>query len=243
MDYAMYASLLIITLGTSVITLFTGFGVGTILMPVMSLFFDIKVAILLAAIVHFCNNASRLLLYRQAIDRQILRRFGLLSIAGAFVGSYVQLSLDGAFLKSGVGCFLVVYALLSLSPQMPQVELPAKLDALGGFLSGLLGGLIGNQGAIRSLYLLKYHLPKESMIASAACIALLIDATRIPFYLYGNKAILQEQALLLVLIIAASIGGTLIGGQLLPKVSYYLFKNIILVAILLLGVGMIFGIL
>ena len=60
-----YVVLISISLLTSIITLFTGFGVGTIMMPVMALFFDVKVAIFLAAIVHFFNNISRLLLYHK----------------------------------------------------------------------------------------------------------------------------------------------------------------------------------
>ena len=86
-----YISLISITLLTSVITLFTGFGVGTIMMPVMALFFDVKVAIFLAAIVHFFNNISRILLYRRDLRLDILRRFGVVSVAGAFIGSFAQL--------------------------------------------------------------------------------------------------------------------------------------------------------
>ncbi len=49
-----YIVLVPVTLATSVITLFTGFGVGTILMPIMALFFDVKVAIFLAADCRYC---------------------------------------------------------------------------------------------------------------------------------------------------------------------------------------------
>jgi hypothetical protein len=111
-----YVSLISVTLLTSVITLFTGFGVGTIMMPVMAMFFDVKIAIFLAAIVHFFNNLSRILLYRRDLRRDILRRFGVVSIAGAFLGSFAQLYLRSSWLKTGVGIFLSLFALFSLLP-------------------------------------------------------------------------------------------------------------------------------
>lgn len=237
-----YISLILITLLTSVITLFTGFGVGTIMMPVMALFFDVKVAIFLAAIVHFFNNLSRILLYRRDLRRDILRRFGVVSIAGAFLGSFAQLYLQSAWLKTGVGIFLSLFALVSLLPFPIRWKFPPAVDVAGGFLSGLIGGLIGNQGAIRSLYLLNYRLDKQELIASAAMIAVVIDATRIPVYAVSNFGYLRENLTLMLLVILASIAGTLIGGRILPKVSYEFFRRIILVAVLGLGISMTVGI-
>lgn len=233
-----YTLLIFVTLGTSVVTLFTGFGVGTIMMPVMALFFDVKVAIFLAAIVHFFNNMSRLVLYRSELNWKIIQRFGVVSIIGAFIGSYIQIYLDSTWLKVGVGLFLTTYALLSLIPNDLKFKLPSSVDFVGGFLSGLIGGLIGNQGAIRSLYLLNYGLEKKELIVSSALIAIVIDSTRIPVYAYTNFQYLQENIVLLTLIVLSAIIGTVVGSRILPSFSYDLFKKIILVGILILGVLM-----
>ena len=115
--YSQYVILVLITLITSVVTLFTGFGVGTIMMPVMALFFDVKVAIFLAAIVHLFTNISRLALYRSEIKWEIIQRFGIVSIIGAFIGSYSQIYLDSDWLKVGIGLFLMIYALFLLIPK------------------------------------------------------------------------------------------------------------------------------
>lgn len=236
-----YVSLISVTLLTSVITLFTGFGVGTIMMPVMALFFDIKVAIFLAAIVHFFNNISRILLYRRDLRRDILRRFGVVSIAGAFIGSFAQLYIQSVKLKTGVGIFLSLFALVSLLPFPIRWKFPPAVDVAGGFLSGLIGGLIGNQGAIRSLYLLNYRLDKQELIASAAMIAVVVDATRIPVYAVSNYGYLRENLMLMMLVVFAAIAGTVIGGRILPKVSYEFFRRIILLAVLGLGIMMAAG--
>ncbi len=237
-----YLFLILLTLVASTITLFTGFGVGTILMPALALFFDVKIAVFLAAIVHLCNNLSRLALYHAAIDWGVIRRFGVISLCGAFAGSYAQLYLESSWLKQGVGLFLLLYGVWGFLPQKPAVSLPDKLDVAGGFLSGLLGGLIGNQGAIRSLYFLHYGLEKSRLIASGALIAVIIDLTRIPVYAYAHQKYLAENAALLSLIVAASIVGTLLGGRLLPHVSADLFKRIILCGVALLGMLMLIGV-
>ena len=238
-----YLLLLFLTLAASLITLFTGFGVGTVLMPALALFFDVKIAVFLAAIVHLCNNLARLWLYHASIEWRIIRRFGVISLGGALLGSFAQFYLASSWLKHGVGMFLLVYAVWQLLPQKPSLQLPDKLDIIGGFLSGLLGGLIGNQGAIRSLYLLHYGLEKKSLIASGALIAVIIDLTRIPVYAYDHRQYLVENAVLLTLIVAASICGTLLGSKLLPKLSAALFQKIILFAVALLGAAMLFGVL
>jgi uncharacterized membrane protein YfcA len=208
------------------------------MLPVMALFFDVKVAIFLTAIVHFFNNMSRIALYRSEINWRIIQRFGIVSLIGAFIGSYAQIYIDSDWLKVGVGLFLTIYALFSLIPNTITVKMPNGIDIIGGFLSGLIGGLIGNQGAIRSLYLLNYGLEKKELIVSSALIAIIIDSTRIPVYAYTNFQYLQEIIVLLSLIVLSSILGTVTGSKVLPKVSYDLFKNMILVGVLVLGVLM-----
>lgn len=237
-----YLVLVPVTLATSIITLFAGFGVGTIMMPVMALFFDVKVAIFLAAIVHFFNNVSRLVLYRSEINWQIIKRFGVVSVIGAFIGSFAQIYLDSNWLKTGVGLFLVIYSILTLAPGKVNLQFPRSIDFAGGFLSGLVGGLIGNQGAIRSVYLLRYGLQKQELVVTAALIAVIIDSTRIPVYAYSNFQYLQDNILLLSTVVASAILGTVAGSRLLPKVSYDLFKRIILIGVLILGTLMMFRI-
>ncbi|MDF2634721.1 MAG: hypothetical protein K0R78_1595 [Pelosinus sp.] len=237
-----YIVLIPVTVATSFITLFTGFGVGTIMMPVMSLFFDVKVAIFLAAIVHFFNNISRLMLYRSEINWGIIQRFGVISIIGAFIGSFAQIYIDSSWLKVVLGAFLIVYSLLALTSNKIKLQLSANVDFIGGFLSGLIGGLIGNQGAIRSLYLLNYGLEKKELIVSSALIAVIIDSTRIPVYAYFNYQYMQANSILLSTIVVSSILGTMLGSKMLPKVSYDLFKRIVLVGVLIMGVLMILSV-
>ena len=160
-DLIRFLLILATTFVTSTLTLLTGFGVGTILTPTFALLYDIKTAVLLVSIVHLTNNLLKFGLFRRKIDLRILRRFGLVSMIGALAGSFAQSYLLSSIVAIALGCFLIVTGILEFLPVNP-FKIPRSFDQAGGFLSGLMGGIIGNQGAIRSAYLLNYELTKES---------------------------------------------------------------------------------
>src|SRR3990170_1059307 len=196
------------------LTLMTGFGLGTILTPVFLLFYDVKIAILIVAIVHFLNNLLKFSLFSRHLNTDILKRFGVLAITGAFIGAFLQGMMNSDAVKVLLGISLIFLGLKEASGLGEKARLPKKIDFIGGFLSGLLGGLVGNQGAIRSVYLLNYNIPKEAFIATASTIALLIDLTRVPVYLISYSRQLKENWLMLLGLVVVAYLGTLAGSWL-----------------------------
>jgi len=144
----------------AVLTLMTGFGLGTILTPVFLLFYDVKIAILIVAIVHLLNNLAKVSIFRRAIEFNLLKRFGIVTLIGAFAGSLLQGAIDSSEVKIVLGVALIFLGIKEISGFGEKMRLPRRIDFMGGFLSGLLGGLVGNQGAVRSAYLLNYPLSK-----------------------------------------------------------------------------------
>ena len=61
----------------SALTFFSGFGLGTLLLPAFSVFFPIDVAIALTAIVHFLNGVFKLLLVGRHVNVPVALRFGM----------------------------------------------------------------------------------------------------------------------------------------------------------------------
>ena len=61
----------------SALTLFSGFGLGTILVPVFAIFFPIEIAIALTAIVHFLTNIFKLTLLGRNANKSVIVRFGI----------------------------------------------------------------------------------------------------------------------------------------------------------------------
>ena len=69
-----YVLIPMVALLASGLTLFSGFGLGTLLMPAFALFFSVDVAIAMTAIVHFMNNMFKLaLLGRKAEWIRVLK--------------------------------------------------------------------------------------------------------------------------------------------------------------------------
>lgn len=54
------------------------------------------------------------------------------------------------------------------------------------FSLGILGGLVGTQGGIRAVALLGFELSKETFVATATAVALIVDGIRAPIYLVSQ---------------------------------------------------------
>ena len=71
---------------TSLLTFFSGFGLGTILLPVFAIFFPVEVAIAITGGVHFLNNLFKLSLVGLNAEKEVVLRFGI----PAFISSCRQ---------------------------------------------------------------------------------------------------------------------------------------------------------
>ncbi len=222
------------------LALFSGFGVGTILTPVFMFFFDIKMAIFFVAIIHLLNNLLKLFLFGRHINFAILKRFGLAALIGSFAGAFGQIYMVNVALKRIVGFILIFLGVQEWIPSKLQFKFPKAIDPIGGFLSGLLGGLVGNQGAIRSAFLLNYEISKESFIATGVVLACLIDLIRIPIYWfsYAHTSIISWSALLPL--VAFTFLGTLTGRALLKHFSISQFRKLVATLVILIGIYFIF---
>lgn len=246
----------IAALAASVLTFFSGFGLGTILMPVFAFFFPVDVAIALTGVVHFANNMFKIGLVGKMADKAVLIRFGIPAIVASFAGAWLLLRLAGlppvyeyelwnkSFavtpVKLIIAILLFFFALLEILPVMQKVQFGGRRLMLGGILSGFFGGLAGIQGAFRSAFLIKSGLSKEAFIATGVIIAALVDMTRLSVYAtrYATAG-LSENITLLITAILAALAGALIGKALLKKVT---LKSIqLLVAIMLIVVAMALG--
>jgi uncharacterized membrane protein YfcA len=107
-------------------------------------------------------------------------------------------------------------------------------------LSGFFGGLTGIQGALRSAFLIKAGLSKESYIATGVMIACVVDITRLSVYAsnFVTSGIAQNLTVLIIATMAA-IAGAILGNRLLKKVTISTVKYI--VAIMLIFISFALG--
>jgi uncharacterized membrane protein YfcA len=109
---------------------------------------------------------------------------------------------------------------------------------VAGAASGLLGGLVGNQGGIRSAALLGFDLPKEQFVGTATAIALFVDGARVPVYLVNQGEDLSRLLPWIALAVLGVVVGTLIGSRVLGRIPEAWFRRVLGVVLAFLGVAM-----
>lgn len=246
------------------VTLVSGFGLGTVLMPAFALFFPIEVAIAATAVVHFTNNLFRLPLVGKNAARDVVIRFGVPAMLAAFAGAALLSTLASTTpiheyylgpvkasvtaLKLAIAVLLSCLASLELWPKYHQLSFPRSLLPLGGLLSGFVGGISGMQGALRAPFLLRAGLSREQFVGTANVISTLVDATRLLVYVAGFAwmsrrqnygALAQPRTLLLVGIacIAAFLGSYL-GLRAFKKMTLRAVRRLVAVLLFVMALAL-----
>src|SRR3954469_23055007 len=161
----------------------SGFGIGSILTPLLSTTVGLKLAVAVVSIPHFLGTAVRFVLVRKYLDKKVLVTFGITSAVGGLAGALLHVWLRSAILGYLLGALLVFAGLMGITRLAERMRFGRTTGLVAGALSGVFGGLVGNQGGIRSAALLGYDVPKEAFVATATAIALLVDVFRMPVYI------------------------------------------------------------
>lgn len=241
---------------TAILTFFSGFGLGTILTPVFMIFFPVDLAIALTGVVHFFNNIFKLVLVGRHADKHVLLRFGIPAVVAAIIGSWLLLNItewEPLFtyqlgerlisvypMKFIVSVLLMIFATIDLIPYFNKLQFDKNKLPLGGALSGFFGGLSGNQGALRSAFLIKAGLSKEAFVGTAVVVSTFVDFTRLSVYATRfTTSGLTENLLLVASATASAIVGAYIGNKLLKKVTLRFIQ--VFVAVLLIFLSLALG--
>jgi uncharacterized membrane protein YfcA len=219
----------------------TGFGVGSVLTPALAIETGTKLAVAAIAIPHFVGTAQRFWMLRQHVDRRILWGFGIASAIGGLGGALLGARFSSQTLAVVFGGLLVLAGISEFTGWMRRVRWGRRAAWIAGALSGALGGLVGNQGGIRTAAMLGFDVPKESFVATATAIGLFVDGARLPVYLATQG---REIAAIWPLVLVATVGtviGTAYGTRVLGRIPPHIFRRIIAVMLTLLGLYMILG--
>ncbi len=239
----------------SLLTFYSGFGLGTILTPVFMVFFPVEVAIAWVGLVHFFNNIFKIFLVGPQADRAVVKSFGIPAILASFLGAWLLLSLSEPspimiytlmgktfeiyFIKLLIAVLLIIFALMDLIPYFKNLYFGKEKLAIGGFLSGFFGGLSGNQGALRSAFLVKAGLSKEAFIGTAVVISTLVDFTRLGVYASQAKNInLSENFHIVFIATLSAIIGAFLGNKLLKKVTIHFIQTTVAILLIVLSVAL-----
>ncbi len=244
---------------TAGLTLFSGFGLGTLLLPAFLLFFPAQLSVAMTAIVHFLNNLFKLALLGRHADWKVVLRFGIPAIIAAFGGAallfylsdiepLLRYTIAGRVctitpVKLTMGLLIAGFALLEVLPAFQRLQFDEKYQPFGGLLSGFFGGLSGHQGALRSAFLIRAGLTKEAFIATGVVIACLIDFTRLGVYAQQIAASgFRDNAALLVSATLSAFAGAYLGTRLLKKVTMKIIQLIVSILLFVIALLLMTGI-
>ena len=236
----------------SLLTFFSGFGLGTILTPAFMLFFPIEIAIALTGIVHLLNNLFKMGLVGLKANWQVVLMFGGPAIVGAYFGAMLLLNysdntpiymyqiFERTFeihtINLIVAGLMAFFALFEIIPALKKMQFDKNKLFFGGVISGFFGGLSGHQGALRSAFLIRYGLPKEAFIATGIVIASFIDVTRLGLYFSRMSSIdIESNIPILSTAVLSAFLGAYFGRKLLKKVTLDFVQWTVAIMILILA--------
>ena len=215
-----------------------GFGIGSVLTPLLATRFDMKVAVAAVSIPHLIATAVRFWMLRRELDRRVLVAFGITSAGGGLAGALLHTLIGGRALTIVLASALVFTGGIGLAGI--TLRFGRRMAPVAGFFSGLLGGLVGNQGGIRTAAMLGFDLPKEAFVATSTAVGLVVDGARMPVYVWNEGAALLRMQPTIAIMIAGVVAGTFVGRLALGRIPEPLFKRVVSGLVLILGIALFF---
>ncbi len=218
-----------------------GFGIGSLLTPTLAVSLGTRLAVAVVAIPHLVATAYRLWLLRRNIDRRVLLVFGLASAAGGLVGALLHSVVAGPWLAVVLGLLLIFAGVSELTGLARRIVLGGWAATAAGVLSGLFGGLVGNQGGIRSAALLRLGLTGPALVATSTATGVLVDLARVPVYVVGGWSDLIANWPLIVMLSVLVVAGTIVGAPVLRRMPEVTFRRLLAVLLIALGALLVAG--
>ena len=212
-----------------------GFGIGSMLTPLLALHVGTELAVAAVAIPHAVATALRCWRLRREIDWQVLKGFGILSSIGGLAGAFAYSQLDAVVLTRVLGGLLVLTAVAQLAGLATRWHPRGALVGVVGFASGFFGGIAGNQGGLRAAALTAFRLSPLAFVATSTATGLLVDTARAPIYLYTAGAELRSLWIPIAMATAGVLVGTILGERILLGMPRDRFARLVAVAIGILG--------
>lgn len=230
------ALILFVVIAAGGVGTMTGFGISTIMMPLILLFYPVPATLFFVGIIHFFGNVWKLLLFRRGLRWRLILSFGIPGVVATYIGASLVFSIPAAVLSRILGSFLIIYVIYLFVESSFRVKPNLVFGSFGGALSGFFAGIFGLGGAVRSLFLTAFDLPKAVYISTAGAIAIFIDAARLATY-FKNGARLPTLLLYgLPVFIVASFLGAAIAKRIVDRIPQEHFRKVIAVFLLLMGI-------
>lgn len=253
----------LVAFAASILSFFSGFGLGTVLLPAFAIFFSPTTAVIASAIVHLANSIFKTVIMRKSIDWHIVFYFGIPAMAAATMGalllgiisvlpnlfSYTVLGFTAhvSIIKIIIALFITIFAIYELFPKTGFKATHQRHLIIGGLLAGFFGGLSGHQGALRANFLTGFISSPTAFVAINAAVGLLIDVVRIIIYLilivsgFYSFSFTSNIYLLVSIGVVSALLGIIFAKTLIHKTSMTFIRYLVTILMLIIAIFMALG--
>lgn len=227
-----YSLFIFLALISEIIGTVSGFGSSILFVPIASLFFDFKTVLGITAVFHVFSNLSKIVLFRNGINRQVAIKLGVPAVLFVIIGALLTTIIPAEELTVMMDVILVLLAVYLMANFNTTFKQTNQNLYAGGIASGFLAGIAGTGGAIRGITLAAFGLPKEVFIATSALIDLGVDSSRAIIYV-SNGYFAASLIVLIPFLVGISIAGTWLGKIILNYTSEKVFRYLVLAVVII----------
>lgn len=210
---------------TSMITAALGIGGGMVLLAVMAQLVPAAAIVPVHGAVQWGSNAGRAFIMRPHIDWKLVLYFLAGALVGAFVGGQIVVSLPVALIQLILGSF-ILYSTWAPKVLASKKKATEKSLLWCGLFSTLLTMFVGATGPFVSVVIKRMDLGKLRQVANMSiCLVVQHTLKVVVFALLGFS--FAPYLGFIVLLISFGFMGTLVGRQLLERLSEELFMKIL----------------
>lgn len=202
LDWYAWLALLAVGFGAGLLSGTVGFGGGLVLLPVLTTFFGVEVAVPVSTIAQLLSNLSKVGFGFRDIEWKQVGRFLLLAAPLTALGAAGFAAAPKALMTRILCVFLIVFAIMKTRGKLTLPGKPATMLA-GGAVTGLINGLLGVSGPLSSAVFLTLGLSPVAYIASEATAATAMHVIKI--IVYGKLNLMNRDIFLCGLLIGAAM--------------------------------------
>lgn len=221
----MYVTLIIVGFIAGVLSGSVGFGGGMILLPVITYFYGVEIAVPVSTIAQMLSNMSRSVMGWKEIKWREVGRFLITAAPLTALGAFGFAMVDKQLMTRVLCLFLIIFSIMKIKGKM---HLPAnnKTMLIGGGLTGLFNGLLGISGPLSSAVFLTLELSPVSYIASEATAAAAMHIVKA--VTYGKFDLMNWNIFLNGLFIGcAMIAGNVLAMRLIRLAEKKVYQRIV----------------
>ena len=241
----LYPGMAVAALLTSMISGMLGTAGGMLLLAVLFSFLTHAEAIPTHALVQLTSNSTRLIAFFKNIDSSALARFVMGMLPGICLGSLVYYRFgtpagSAPYLKMIVGAYILLATFLPKPASRAGRRSVWGFPAIG-FVAGTAALTVGATGHLIAPIFAREGFVKERLVATKAVCQAVMHVAKLPvFVLAGSMGKFahfdfSRLGLLVVLMAAMVIPGTLLGKRALRSISADQFRSLYRGALILAG--------